>query len=178
VSCTKSSCDIVVKSAMRGQTGRESGMGRTKGSGSARREAPGAKAAERATQALLVLFGENFYQARVQAGLTQIDIEAHGIKQAYISQIEGGRENPTLATLTILALAVGEDVRARDGRLSIQPYDYHCFPWKSCRSVFDEEFVCFDRGCLTSGALICRIVRSSIQRLRKLTQGNSSDATT
>ena len=113
MSCTKSSCDIVVKSAMPGQTGRESGMGRTKGSGSARREAPGAKAAERATQALLVLFGENFYQARVQAGLTQIDIEAHGIKQAYISQIEGGRENPTLATLTILALAVGEDVRAR-----------------------------------------------------------------
>jgi transcriptional regulator with XRE-family HTH domain len=34
-----------------------------------------------------------------------------GIKQAYISQIECGRQNPTLATLTILALAVGKDVR-------------------------------------------------------------------
>jgi transcriptional regulator with XRE-family HTH domain len=88
-------------------------MPRAKGSGSARREAPGAKVAEHETQALLVLFGENFYQARMKAGLTQIDIEAQtGIKQAYISQIEGGRLNATLATLTILALAVGQDVRA------------------------------------------------------------------
>jgi DNA-binding XRE family transcriptional regulator len=91
----------------------ESGMPRAKGSGFARREAPGAKDAERATAALLVLFGENFHQARVKAGLTQLDIEAHtGIKQAYISQIEGGRQNPTLSTMTILALAVGKDVRA------------------------------------------------------------------
>ena len=89
-------------------------MPRAKGSGSARREAPGAKAAEHETQALLVLFGENFYQKpALKAGLTQIDIEAQtGIKQAYISQIEGGRLNATLATLTILALAVGQDVRA------------------------------------------------------------------
>ena len=88
-------------------------MPRAKGSGSARREAPGAKAAEHETQALLVLFGENFYQARMKAGLTQIDIEAQtGIKQAYISQIEGGRLNATLSSLTILALAVGKDVRA------------------------------------------------------------------
>jgi transcriptional regulator with XRE-family HTH domain len=87
-------------------------MPRTIGSGSARREAPGAKAAERATEALLVVFGENFHQARIKAGLTQIDIEAQtGIKQAYISQIECGRQNPTLATMTVLALAVGEDVR-------------------------------------------------------------------
>jgi transcriptional regulator with XRE-family HTH domain len=87
-------------------------MPRKIGSGSARREAPGAKAAERATEALLIAFGENFHQARITAGLTQIDIEAHtGIKQAYISQIECARQNPTLATMTILALAVGKDVR-------------------------------------------------------------------
>ena len=88
-------------------------MPRAKGSGFARREAPGAKEAERATEALLVVFGGNFHQARIKAGLIQVDVEAHtGIKQAYISQIEGGRQNPTLATMTILALAVGKDVRA------------------------------------------------------------------
>jgi DNA-binding XRE family transcriptional regulator len=91
----------------------ESEMPRKKGSGNARREAPGAKPAARETEALLVLFGENFHQARIKAGLTQIDVEAQtGIKQAYISQIEGGRQNPTLSTLTILSLAVGKDVRA------------------------------------------------------------------
>jgi transcriptional regulator with XRE-family HTH domain len=58
------------------------------------------------------LFGENFRQARTKAGLTQRDIEAQtGIKQAYISQIEGGKQNPTLGTMMILAHAIGKDVR-------------------------------------------------------------------
>ena len=80
-------------------------------SGSGKKDAPGAKAADSATEVLLVRFGENFHLARIKAGLTQHDIEMHtGIKQAYISQIECGRQNPTLATMTALALAVGKDV--------------------------------------------------------------------
>ena len=63
--------------------------------------------------ALQIAFGENFRRARIKASLTQHDIEAHtGIKQAYISQIEGGKQNPTLMTMTTLALAVGKEVRA------------------------------------------------------------------
>jgi transcriptional regulator with XRE-family HTH domain len=64
-------------------------------------------------ETMQVLFGENFRQARTRVGLTQRDIEAQtGIKQAYISQIEGGKQNPTLGTMMVLAHAVGKDVRA------------------------------------------------------------------
>jgi len=64
-------------------------------------------------EALQLAFGENFRRARVKAGLTQQDIEAQtGIGQAYISQVESGRLNLTLATMTLFALAVGKDVRA------------------------------------------------------------------
>jgi transcriptional regulator with XRE-family HTH domain len=34
------------------------------------------------------------------------------MKQAYISQIEGGKQNPTLGTLMALVHAAGKDVRA------------------------------------------------------------------
>lgn len=81
--------------------------------GPGRKDALGIADADNASDALQVLFGENFRLARSKAGLTQHDIEMHtGIKQAYISQIEGGKQNPTLATMTALALAVGKDVRA------------------------------------------------------------------
>jgi transcriptional regulator with XRE-family HTH domain len=74
-------------------------------------DAPGAKAADSATEILAVRFGENFHLARIKAGRTQHDIEMHtGLKQAYISQIECGRRNPTLATMTALALALDKDV--------------------------------------------------------------------
>jgi transcriptional regulator with XRE-family HTH domain len=64
-------------------------------------------------ETMQLLFGENFRQARTKAGLTQRDVEAQtGIKQAYISQIEGGKHNPTLGTMMVLAHAVGKDVRA------------------------------------------------------------------
>lgn len=72
-----------------------------------RKGAPGAKPAGGASEAMQVLFGENFHAARIKRGLTQMDIEAlTGIQQAYVSQIEGGRQNPTLATMTVLAQAV------------------------------------------------------------------------
>ncbi len=88
-------------------------MPKPAGDGPGRKDAPGAGAADSASDAMQVLFGENFRLARIKAGLTQHDIEMHtGIKQAYISQIEGGKQNPTLATMTALALAVGKDVRA------------------------------------------------------------------
>jgi transcriptional regulator with XRE-family HTH domain len=88
-------------------------MPKPAGDGPGRKDAPGASAAGSASDAMQALFGENFRLARIKAGLTQHDIEMHtGIKQAYISQIEGGKQNPTLATMTALALAVGKDVRA------------------------------------------------------------------
>lgn len=72
----------------------------------------GAGVVARACAAAQALFGENFRRARMRAGLTQHDIEAHtGIKQAYVSQIEGGKQNLTLATMAILALAVGKEIR-------------------------------------------------------------------
>ena len=81
--------------------------------GSGRKHALDADAVNRVCDATQALFGENFRLARIRARLTQSDIEIHtGIKQAYISQIEGGKLNATLATMTILALAVGKDVRA------------------------------------------------------------------
>lgn len=68
--------------------------------------------ASSAVQALQIFFGENLRLARVNAGLTQRDIEARtGIKQAYVSQIEGGKLNPTLATMVALADVVSKDVR-------------------------------------------------------------------
>ena len=86
-------------------------MPKSAGGQSGRRGAPGAKATEDAPDAMRALFGENFHTARIKCGLTQNDIEAlTGIKQAYISQIEGGRQNPTLATMTALALAVGKPI--------------------------------------------------------------------
>jgi transcriptional regulator with XRE-family HTH domain len=57
------------------------------------------------------LFGTNLRRARLKAGLTQRAIEAQvPVKQACLSQTEGGKQNPTLSTMTILAHAVDEDV--------------------------------------------------------------------
>ena len=74
--------------------------------------APGGSASA-AVEALQVLFGENFRGARLRAGLTQREIETQtGLKQAYISQIERGKLNPTLASMVALAEVVRKDVRA------------------------------------------------------------------
>jgi transcriptional regulator with XRE-family HTH domain len=81
------------------------------GGGSGRKDAADADGADSATDVPLVRFARNFRSARTKIGLTQHDIETHtGIKQAYISQIECGRQNPTLTTMATLARAVGEDV--------------------------------------------------------------------
>lgn len=76
-------------------------------------EAASRGTASSAVEALQVLFGENFRLARTKAGLTQREIESQtGLKQAYISQIERGKLNPTLASMVALAAVVRKDVRA------------------------------------------------------------------
>jgi transcriptional regulator with XRE-family HTH domain len=72
-----------------------------------------ASLAKDAIEAMQLVFGENLRQARIKAGLTQRAVEAQTmIKQAYISQIEGGKHNPRLGTMMTLAHAVEEDVVA------------------------------------------------------------------
>jgi DNA-binding XRE family transcriptional regulator len=74
--------------------------------------APPAGAVSSAVESMQILFGENLRLARLKAGLTQTELSAKtGIRQEYISQIEGGKLNPTLATMLALAEAVGKDVR-------------------------------------------------------------------
>ena len=86
-------------------------MPRKTASGDRDPDAPGAKFADGQAVELRVLFGNNFRAARQKAGLTQRDIEAHtGIKQHYVSQIESGKQNPTLGTMAALAWSVNKDV--------------------------------------------------------------------
>jgi transcriptional regulator with XRE-family HTH domain len=61
---------------------------------------------------LSAVFGANFREARLKAGLTQVEVAARtGIQQAYLSGIESGRKNLTLSTMVTLARIVGTDVR-------------------------------------------------------------------
>ena len=73
---------------------------------------PTSKGAGKTQEALSALFGANFRDARLKAGLTQADVVARtGIQQADISRIENGAQNLKLSTMVILARAVGTDVR-------------------------------------------------------------------
>ena len=61
---------------------------------------------------LSAIFGANFREARLKAGLTQVDVTARtGIQQSDLSRIENGRQNLTLGTMVTLARVVGTDVR-------------------------------------------------------------------
>jgi DNA-binding XRE family transcriptional regulator len=63
-------------------------------------------------EAMQILFGENLRIARLRAGLTQQELAAKAnIRQAHLSQIEGGKLNPMLMTMVTLADAVGKDLR-------------------------------------------------------------------
>jgi DNA-binding XRE family transcriptional regulator len=65
-----------------------------------------------AGEAMQILFGENLRLARLKAGLTQQELAAKAnIRQAHVSQIEGGKLNPMLMTMVALAEAVGKDLR-------------------------------------------------------------------
>jgi transcriptional regulator with XRE-family HTH domain len=70
-----------------------------------------AGAVSNAGEAMQILFGENLRLARLKAGLTQQELAAKAnIRQAHLSQIEGGKLNPMLMTMVALAQAVGKDL--------------------------------------------------------------------
>jgi transcriptional regulator with XRE-family HTH domain len=55
--------------------------------------------------------GRNLKRIRTQKGITQGDIvRALKMDRAFVSNIENGKTNPTLATITKLAKAVGVSV--------------------------------------------------------------------
>jgi transcriptional regulator with XRE-family HTH domain len=61
---------------------------------------------------LRIAFGRNLREARIRAGLTQAQVaERTGLTQQYVSQIEAGRQNITLATMTALARVTGRNVK-------------------------------------------------------------------
>ena len=68
---------------------------------------------------LRTVFGQNLRTARINAGLTQAQLaQRTGLTQQYVSWVEAGHANITLATMTTLARVVGRDVVAllqRDG---------------------------------------------------------------
>jgi DNA-binding XRE family transcriptional regulator len=73
---------------------------------------PPAGAVSNAGEAMQILFGENLRLARLKAGMTQQELAAKAnIRQAHVSQIEGGKLNPMLMTMVALAEAVGKDLR-------------------------------------------------------------------
>jgi len=58
-------------------------------------------------------FAKNMNRLRVAKGLSQGDIHrATGIDRAYISNLEAGKQNPTLETIAKIAEAL--DVRSSD----------------------------------------------------------------
>jgi transcriptional regulator with XRE-family HTH domain len=58
-----------------------------------------------------MLFGQNCKAARTEAGLSQADLaERTGIPQPRVSQIELGKANITLETMTILARVIDRDL--------------------------------------------------------------------
>lgn len=81
----------------------------------ARREGPKAVAELRAFEAHFRLAAE-LILLRKRRKLTQRQLSARsGIQQAEISRIEGGRANPTVATVFALAKALGGDLAIRVG---------------------------------------------------------------
>jgi ribosome-binding protein aMBF1 (putative translation factor) len=76
-----------------------------------RREGPAAVAEAAAMEAQFKLAAELILLRR-KRGLTQRQLSARsGIQQSEISRIEGGRANPTAATLAALARALGGELR-------------------------------------------------------------------
>jgi transcriptional regulator with XRE-family HTH domain len=56
------------------------------------------------------LVGSNFARIRRERGLTQGQVaERSGFSRQYLSELERGRRNPTIATLFELAQAMGVD---------------------------------------------------------------------
>ena len=61
----------------------------------------------------LVRYGESLRAARLEAGLTQIDVaERSGLQQSYIAKIEAGKKNIGIRTMQMLADVVDHDLSA------------------------------------------------------------------
>jgi transcriptional regulator with XRE-family HTH domain len=59
------------------------------------------------------LIGSNIRKHRLMAGISQEELAARmDVDQAYISRLEAGHKNPTVATLEQAAKALGIDVLA------------------------------------------------------------------
>jgi DNA-binding XRE family transcriptional regulator len=86
-----------------------------------RREGPAAVAEAAAMEAQFKLAAELILLRRMR-GLTQRHLSARsGIQQSEISRIEGGRANPTAATLAALARALGGELRIVPARVKKGP---------------------------------------------------------
>ncbi len=86
-----------------------------------RRAGPAAVAHTEALKAQYTLAVE-LIVLRKRRGLTQRQLSARtGIQQSEISRIEGGRANPTAATLAALARALGGELRIVPARLKKGP---------------------------------------------------------
>ena len=60
---------------------------------------------------VLTAFGTNFRHARQEQGLTILELHLRtGVAQAFISEMERGKANISLQTITVLAAAVDVDV--------------------------------------------------------------------
>jgi ribosome-binding protein aMBF1 (putative translation factor) len=77
----------------------------------ARREGPKAVAESEAFKAHFKLAAD-LILLRKRRGFTQRQLSAKsGVQQAEISRIEGGRANPTLETISVLARSLGAELR-------------------------------------------------------------------
>jgi transcriptional regulator with XRE-family HTH domain len=57
-------------------------------------------------------FGKNLRRIRAEKGISQGDIvRALGMSRSFVSNIENGKGNPTLATIAKLAKAVGVPIQ-------------------------------------------------------------------
>lgn len=55
-----------------------------------------------------MIFGKNVRRARKAAGLSQVDLAADaGMAKSYMSEVERGRRNPTVAVISRIARALG-----------------------------------------------------------------------
>ena len=74
---------------------------------------------------LLVALGDEIHQKRLTAEVTQQDLaEMVGVNRTYLSDVERGRRNVTLATLSSIAAALnctpGELLREAEMRLKVK----------------------------------------------------------
>ena len=58
-----------------------------------------------------IRLGQNLKRIRIKKGITQGDIvRTLGVSRSFISNIENGKTNPTLATITKVAKAIGVSI--------------------------------------------------------------------